>query len=224
MGTDGGALLSDAGRVGAEALARAYREDDWRGVPEALAAAIREARLVLARTSNPQLADMGLDRAYFAELLSVTRTLSDGFYTEYTRLCIDAANLRSAVRCMRAGTDEGVLRAALIPDGNVPAEQIARRVYGEGVQAVFGGALTGAAELGARAVEGGELAAFEKACDDALTAKLAEAKRVPFGSAVAVAYIAALEGEIVASRMVLLGKRGGVSRETLRERLRESYV
>lgn len=224
VGTDGGALLSDAGRVSAETLARAYRDDDRRGIPPRLGAAMAEAKSVLARTSNPQLADMGLDRAYFAELLSVTETLSDGFYTDYARLCIDAANLRSAVRCIRAGMDEGVLRAALIPGGNVSDAEIARRTYGEGVTAVFGGALAEAAELGRRALEGGALAAFEKACDDALTAKLAEAKRVPFGPAVAVAYIASLEGEIVAVRMVLLGKRAGVSHETLRERLRDTYV
>lgn len=221
---DGGAILSDAGRVSAQALSDAYREDDWRSVPARLAAAAAEAKNVLARTSNPQLADIVLDKAYYAELLSVTETLSDAFYTDYVRLCIDAANLRSAVRCMRAGMDEGVLRTAVIPGGNVSADQIAHRAYGEGVAAVFAGELADAASLGQDAVEGASLTAFERECDNVLTRHLAAAKRVPFGPAVAVAYIASLEGEIIAARMVLLGKRGGVSREMLRERLRESYV
>lgn len=221
---DGGALLSDAGRVDAQKLADAYRSEDWRDVPPKLAAATAEAKSVLARTSNPQLADIVLDKAYYAELLAVTQTLSDGYYTGYARLCIDAANLRSAVRCVRAGLDEGVLRTAVVPGGNVPAENVARRAYAEGVTAVFGGELVEAAALGQEAVEGAGLSAFERACDDALTRHLGAAKRVPFGPAVAVAYIVSLEGEITAARMVLLGKRGGVAPEMLRERLRESYV
>ena len=224
-GTDGSSLYSDAGRVTAEALKKAFAEDDWRALPGAFAAAVREAKNTMARTSNPQLTDMGLDRAYFAELLSVTKTLSDGFYTAYARLAIDLANLRSAVRCVRGGLDEGVLRAALIPGGDISEARIARSAYGEGVTALFTGAeLAPAAALGQRAIEGAPLSAFERECDNVLTRRLADAKLVSFGPAVAAAYLGALEGELVAVRMVLLGKRGGVSPELLRERLRETYV
>ncbi|MGM9614643.1 MAG: V-type ATPase subunit [Oscillospiraceae bacterium] len=221
----GGDILSDSGRVSAAKLTEAWEQDDWRGVPTALAAAIREARSVLARSSNPQLADMGLDKAYYAELLALTETLSTDFYTRYVRLSIDTTNLRSAVRCMRGHMDEGVLRAALIEGGDVPTARIARQAYGDGPAAVFTDRrLQKAAELGQQAVEGAPLAPFERACDNALTRFLDEAKYVSFGPEPAVAYIAAMEGEIVAARMVLLGKRSGLSQEELRERLRESYV
>ncbi len=221
----GEAILSDSGRVSAAGLTEAWEQDNWCGVPTALAAAIREARSVLARTSNPQLADMGLDKAYYAELLALTKTLSTDFYTRYVRLSIDTANLRSAVRCIRGHMDEGVLRAALIEGGDVPTARIARQVYGDGPAAVFTDRrLQKAAELGQQAVEGAPLAPFERACDNALTRFLDEAKYVSFGPEPAVAYIAALEGEIVAARMVLLGKRGGLSHKALKERLRESYV
>ena len=224
-GIAGGHLYSGAGRVSPEALRKAYSEDDYRMIPQALAAAVREAKSTLARTSNPQLTDMGLDRAYFAELLSLTRTLSDGFYTAYVTLSIDLANLRSAVRCVRGGLDEGVLRAALIPEGEVSAARIARAVYGEGVTAVFKSSeLARAAELGQRSIEGAPLSAFERECDNVLTCRLQNAKLVSFGPAVAVAYLASMENELVAARMVLLGKRGGASPEMLRERLRDCYV
>ena len=218
-------LLSPCGRVSPKTLAAAYREDMWRAVPSALAAAIREARSTLARTANPQLADIGLDKAYFAELLAMTQTLSTGFYTGYVRLCIDIANLRSAVRCLRGKMDEGLLRTAVIDGGNVSADIVARRAYADGVETVFGARPLGeCAALGQQAVEGAPLADFEKACDNVLTAYLTGAKQVSFGPEVAVAYIASLEAEIVAARMVLLGKRGGIAPDTLRERLRDSYV
>ena len=218
-------LLSDSGRVSPETLQEAFRLDDWKSVPADLAAAIREARSTLARTSNPQLTDMELDKAYFQELLELTGGLSSDFYTRYVRLSIDVANLRSAVRCLRGRMDEGVLREALIEGGEVPVSQIARRVYGEGVTAVFTGrSLAEAAELGEKAVEGEPLTPFERACENVLTRFLREAKRVSIGMEAVVAYIAMLEGEIIAARMVLMGKRSGVSADILRERLRDSYV
>lgn len=221
----GNGLLSGSGRVSAEKLVEAWEQDIWRGVPGTLAAAIREARELLARTSNPQLADMSLDRAYYAELLALTKTLSTDFYTRYVRLSIDTANLRSAVRCLRGHMDEGILKAALLEGGEIPAARIARQVYGDGLAAVFTDRrIRPAVELGQLAVDGALLAPFERACDNVLVEFLREAKHVSFGPEPVVAYIAALEGEIVAARMVLLGKRGGLSREALMERLRESYV
>ena len=223
--TDAKRLLSEAGRVEPNKLAAAFYEDDWRLVPSPLAAAIRQAKSTLARTFNSQLADMGLDRAYFEELLSITKTLSTDFYTQYARLSIDIANLRSAVRCVRGHMDEGILRSALIDGGNISVERIARHVYGDGVAAVFRDrALAACAELGQQAIEGAPLAAFERACDNALADFLTAAKQVSFGPEVAVAYLASLEGEIVAARMILLGKRGGLTPDELRERLRVSYV
>lgn len=224
-GVRGEHLYSGAGRVSPGTLKKAYTEDDYRPIPAKLAAAMRQAKSTLARTANPQLTDMGLDRAYFAELLSLTETLSDGFYTEYIRLSIDLANLRSAVRCVRSGLDEGVLKAALLPGGTVSPARISRSVYGEGVTSVFTDSeLSQAAELGQKSIEGAALSAFERACDNALTHRLQNAKLVSFGPAAAVAYLASMENELVAVRMVLLGKRGGADPETLRERLRDSYV
>ena len=224
-GVSGQALLSDCGRVSAEKLCRAWEQDDWRGLPPAYAAAIREARSLLARTANPQITDMALDKAYYRELLSLTGALSGNFYTRYVRLCIDMSNLRSAVRVLRGGMDEGVLSAAVIEGGNIPAGTLVRRVYGDGLTAVFTGRhLAEPSRLGEAAAEGGMLTPFERACENALTDFLRDAKFTSIGADVVVAYLAMLEGEIVAARTVLLGKRGGVNGDILRERLRDSYV
>lgn len=224
-GVNGEGILSACGRVAPDVLAEAWREDVWRRVPGPLSSAIREAKSVLARTANPQLSDMSLDRAYFAELLALASSIPGDFFTGWAKLSIDVANLRSAVRCIRGHMDEGVLRAALIDGGEISVSRIGKSVYGEGVQSVFrSGCLARAAEFGQKAIEGAPLAAFERECDDVLIRYLADAKLTAFGPEPAVAYLAALDGEIVAARMVLLGKRSGLSPEKLRERLRESYV
>ena len=72
--------------------------------------------------------------------------------------------------------------------------------------------------------ERGPLTAFEKACDDALTAYLDGAKSVPFGEEVAVAYLHARESELTAARTVLSGRLAGLDGEVIRSRLRDTYV
>lgn len=224
-GVDSNTVLSRSGRIAPAVLREAFVEDSWRHVPPPLAAAAREAKTALARTTNPQLADIILDKAYYGELLDLTGKLSDDFYERYVRLSIDVANLRTAVRCVRGRMDEGVLRAAVMEGGSVAVSKILRRVYAEGVGAIFTGReLARAAELGQQVLEGAPLADFERECDNVLTRYLKASKLTSFGSDVAVAYLASLEGEMVAVRMVLLGKRSGLSPEKLRERLRDCYV
>lgn len=224
VAADGERLLSTCGRIAPQVLTEAFYGDVWQKIPSPLASAIRQAKNTLARTGDPQLADMGLDRAYFGELLTLTEGLSTGFYTGYVRLSIDVANLRSAVRCVRGHLNDSVLKAALIEGGNVSPARILRHAYGDGVTGLFTDrAMSACAELGQKSIEGAPLAAFERACDNALMDYLTGAKMVAYGPEVAVAYLASLEGEIVAARMVLLGKRSGLSPDALRERLRESY-
>ena len=68
------------------------------------------------------------------------------------------------------------------------------------------------------------MTAFEKACDNALVTYLRDAKLVSYGPAVAAAYLAALEGEGTALRMILTGRLAGIEPGTIRERLRDFYA
>ena len=70
----------------------------------------------------------------------------------------------------------------------------------------------------------GALTAFERECDNALTAYLEAARRVPFGEQAVIGYLYAKEAELTAVRTILAGRRAGLSGERIRERLRETYV
>ena len=81
-----------------------------------------------------------------------------------------------------------------------------------------------AAAAGAAAITGGRLTHFEKLCDDAVTAYLAGARYVAFGEAPLIGYLAARETELTNVRVILSGRLAGLDADTIRERLRESYV
>lgn len=225
-GAAGESLLSRRGSVPAEVLQHAYQSDEYLEVPVDLAEAMQEAGSILARTANPQLADFALDRAYFAGLQKLCQGLSDeGFSKAWVKLQIDSANLRSAVRTRRMGKDADFLRLALVPGGEVNENTVALADSGDALAELYKGTrLAAAAEAGSAAMNGGSLMAFEQACDNALMGYVREAKIMRFGAAHVVSYLAAMENETTAARMVLSGRMAGLKSETIRERLRDTYA
>ena len=223
---DGLYLLSDAGRVPAQVFCDAYHEEDYAELPKALGEAVAEARGVFARTANPQLADFALDKALFGEMAALAKEAKSPFLEGYVRVLIDSANLRGAVRCLRMGRGNDFLKLALIPGGDCDGDALLAAVgSGEGLAALFAStALQTAAEKGAEAARGGDLSAFEKACDDAAGAYLDSAKLVCFGDEPVAAYLAAVENEISALRIILTGRLSGVRADAIRERLRELHA
>ena len=218
-------MLSDAGRIPGVRLQELYHEEKYSLLPEKLAAAMAEAKAVLARTSNPQLSDFVLDKAYFAEVRDTAEALGSSFLRGYAEILVDAANLKSAVRTLRMGKNQDFLAEVLVPGGSVSVERLMAAADKEGLASLY--AHTGlekAAALGADALSGGGVTAFERACDNAVNSYLRGAKLISYGPETVAAYLAAVEGEIQAVRMILTGRLAGVRPEAIRERLRDLYA
>ena len=191
------------------------------------AQAMVSAAAILARTTNPQAADFELDRAYFAQMLDLANGLSDGGFAKgYVQLQIDSANLRAAVRTRRMAKDADFLKTALIPGGTIGTDRVlAAFDSAEVLTALYGNTWLGnAAAAGAAAMSGGALTAFELLCDNALMDYIRAAKLRSFGAAHVSAYLAAMENETTAARMILTGRLAGLQPAVIRERLRETYA
>lgn len=225
-GVDAARLLVGGGRYDAQGLLDAYnRGDPPAGATETFVKAVREARDLLAETNDPQLADFLLDKACFGEVLDAAKSTKNAFLTDYVRLQIDAVNLRSAVRAARSEKDTEFLEKALISGGNVDEKALVT-AQGEALARLYRDTtLEKAAQAGLALLEGREtMTAFERACDNALTAQAAKAKRVPFGLEPVVGYLFARENERSALRIILSGRLAGLNKDTIRERLRDAYV
>ena len=227
MGVECGAILSQRGTVAPQKLLTAFLEEDYRDIPPVLAQAMVSAAAILAHTANPQAADFEFDRAYFAQLLDLANGLSDGgFARGYVQLQIDSANLRAAVRTRRMAKDADFLKTALIPGGTIGTDRVlAAFDSAEALTALYGNTWLGnAAAAGAAAMSGGALTAFELLCDNALMDYIRAAKLRSFGAAHVSAYLAAMENETTAARMILTGRLAGLQPAVIRERLRETYA
>ena len=151
------------------------------GVSPAFQRAVQEARTILKETGDPQRSDVALDRACFGEMAQLAKDCKSAFLEGYVRLCIDAANLRTAVRVSRMEKGSDFLLQVLLPGGNV-SEKTLSAARGEDLGSLFQtGPLAKAAELGAKAARpaGGPLTAFERECDNAVTRYVSDAKRGP---------------------------------------------
>lgn len=225
-GVGGGEILSRRGSIPAQVIEEAFVSDDYIEIPSSLAEPMQEAASILARTSNPQLADFALDRAYFDALTKLVQDLSDeGFSKAYVKLMIDSANLRSAVRTNRMGKESDFLSLALVPGGEIGVASVLAADSGEALAELYRPTrLTAAAEAGSAAMNGGSLTVFERTCDNALMDYVREAKIMRFGAAHVVSYLAAMENEVTAARMILSGRMAGLKADTIRERMREAYA
>lgn len=226
MGQEAQRLLLPGGRYDGEALLEGWRREDLRGCSEVFQRAMVQAWTVLSETRDPQQADLVLDRACFGEMAQLAKELGSSFLEGYVRLCVDVANLRAAVRVSRMGKEGDFLRQVLLPGGNV-SEQTIAAARGDALGEVFrSGPLAQAAEAGAKLAQpgSGALTAFERMCDDAVTAYLAAGRRVPFGEQAVMGYLYAREAELTAIRTIFAGRAAGLDGDTIRSRLRETYV
>ena len=223
MGQDPLRLMSACGRVAPEKLKTAYDEERPGDLPRALAEAMFEAGSTLARTANPQLADFELDRAYFGEMKALADALGNSFVTGYVKLLIDAANLKSAVRTARMHKSADFLVDALVR-GGTDIDRVAN-ADGDALAALFAHTpLEKAAAAGAEAMQGGSMTVFERLCDNSVNDYIRGSKLASYGPEVVLSYLAAIENEITAVRMILTGQLSQVPQETIRERLRDLYA
>lgn len=220
-GQDPGRLLVSGGRYDPEVL-----EQSLQSCGEFFCKAVARARDCMAETADPQLADLLLDQACFEEMGLLAKGCGSAYLQGYVRLAVDAANLRSWVRCARLEKDADFLSRVLMPGGNVSVYALTQ-TRGQEVAGLFRpGPLTGAAELAAGLAKpgAGTLTAFERECDNALMAYQETARRTPFGEEVVAGYLFAREAELTAIRTVISGRMAGLDAEVIRQRLRESYV
>lgn len=225
MKIDGTRLMSDEGRLSAAVLKEAFIREKTSDLSPVFAKAMKEAASELARTQNPQTAEFILDKAYFAELFAYAKKMDNPFVTGYVKLLADCANIKSAVRCIKLGKAGTFVEEVMIPNGNVKVENLYKCTDADSLMACFGqGLLANAATLGAEVIGGAPMTAFELACDNVVNDYLTEARKKDYGCEPVAGYLAALDNEITAVRMILCGKLTKVDQEVLKERLRELYA
>ncbi len=197
---------------------------DFSGLPAHLAEAAKTAADTYAKTGDPQSIDLPVDKACLEALVKGASGTGSEFIHDAITLKLDAANIMTALRVSRLSgeTAKGTLEAALAEGGNIPTKSLTDAVAnGESVIDVaigyrpeLSGVLDGSKSLGE----------LERALDNAYLSAVYAAKSIPFGCEIPFAYLVSAEYNAKNARIIIAGKRAGLSSDAIGERMRLFYV
>jgi V/A-type H+-transporting ATPase subunit C len=228
LGTDPGPVLMDTGSIDIAKLSVMVRERNLLGMTDDMKTAINEVVDTFARTNDPQVVDLILDKACYQDMLKAAKATENSFIMGYVQLLIDTVNLKTFVRLRKMDKGWDFFQKVFLPGGNIPEKlfissydedlaQFAERLLPYGLQPAM-------AEGSAMLKETGMFTALEKQCDNRLLDYVKDAKYQSFGVEPLVGYLIAKENEIKTARIIMAGKLAKLSNELIRERLRETYV
>ncbi len=222
-----GDLLSDCGTVPASEVEMLVREGKLDDYPALIAEAVVAAREAYAQTNDPRVIDTVVDRAVFSAMLTDATATGDKTLIRWMRAKIDLTNILICLRILRMEmgvAGEAFLEEALLPGGTLDSRFFAT-AYAAGERGLADALIpTDYNRLIPAEGEGTTLSAIERAADDRYMTLVRDGARIPFGAAVAGGYLIGCEGTVKNIRIVLAAKDAGLSADTLRERIRVSYV
>ena len=215
-------IYIEQGTVSADTIRKALSENRFEELPEAMQAPAREAQKVLLQTGDGQLCDILIDRAALEAIYKAGKDSGDPFLMLYAELTVACADIKTAVRACRTGKDRGFLMRALASCDSLDKDRLADAAA-EGEEAVAKYLDTTEYHEGA-AVMKESLSAFERWCDNLLIRRIRPQLYNAFGLGPLAAYVLARESEIKSVRIVLSGKKNQLPEQSIRERVRETYV
>lgn len=221
-------FLIDLGTIPSAQMGVFVRERNFVALTDKMQSAILEVVDVFARTKDPQIVDIILDKACYAEMLESAMEGGNEYIIDYVRLQIDIINLKAFIRIRQMGKAWDFFSSIFIDGGRIqeklfigsydePYELFAERLIPFGLSLPM-------TEGGAMLKETGRFTALERLCDNALIEFAKSAKYISFGIEPLCAYLIAKEIEVRTVRIIMTGLVQGLSKESIAERVRETYV
>ena len=227
-GIDPTSMLFDFGTIPAANIVKMIETGNYEGLPTAMCKAAQEAMEEYSKTKNPQVIDLIVDKACWADMLAAAKASGEGFVIRLVQTKIDLLNTMIALRILRMKSGEvgKVLFAEAFLEGGKLTRERMIDAMANGEDALL--ALVRHSEYSAFAekflMSDGALSTAEKLADNYWMSLILENKFVPAGLEVMIAFLAAHEYEVKNLRIVLSGKEAGIAVATIRERIRDSYV
>lgn len=227
-GIDPRPMMFDFGTVDVERAVEMVQSNDFSELPQAMRQAASEAMASFAKSRDPQRIDLILDAACYADMLSAGESSGVKFAVRLVRARIDLTNVLTAVRVLRMKSGELgklLLRDALIAGGEISVKELTAWCE-DGEETLWERLRYGVYGKLSEAVGGTEAALreIERGIDHVHMELIREAKFAAYGAEVLIGYLLAREYEVKNLRILLAGRELGLSTETIRERMRDTYV
>lgn len=225
---DFSSILIPTGTVPVDVLKTALSSDNYVELPKTMSEAIQAVLEDFEKTKDPQRIDIILDKYMFIHMKDMVKTLKNDFLEGYVTSLIDLTNIKTILRIKTLNKPLKFLKEVLVEGGELDSSlleelfledyahipnKLRHKSYGKMVKESIDNFL-----------KTDSLKSFEKNIDDYLMDYMKTARFVNLGPEPIAVFIYAKETEIKNIRIILVGKLNKVSKELIKERLRDSYV
>lgn len=216
LGTD----YSPEGAVPAEEFEEIFSQENYERLPDYLQEAVEAAVLAYYENKDIRQIDYTIDRVEAAWRVRHSRAIGSLFCLSLSRIRIDLYNIRTLLRLKAAERQE---RFHFLPDGFVEKEKFVQGLehnYDALGPLFYATPYLELVEEGVRYLrEKGSFLALEMGCEDYLMGFLKTTRSLAAGPQPIAAYLLMKETEIRTVRMLLMGKKNGLSADFLLDRL-----
>lgn len=221
-------LLVDVGTVPVEKLKNYLDSEDYTDLHPIMREGIEKTLAKFKAERDPQLIDIMLDGTMYKHMLDQAQLLDEKFVTDYLRINMDLINLKTLFRVKKQNKERDFLDSVLLPGGFLDRD-VYMNSFNDSMDTLTQKlSYTDYYNVLRFSVEDyqktGRMNTFEKLSDDFLMEFIKKSKFISFGPEPLLAYLTAKETEIKNIRIILVGKVNKVAPESIRERLRETYV
>lgn len=228
LGGDYSQYLMNIGSMDIKLMQEGLRERNFVLFTDTKRKAILEVIDVFARTKDPQLLDILLDKACFREMLEKAELIGNQFLIDYVKLYIDISNIKTFIRVREMGKPWDFFHHAYVEGGRID-DKIFISGYDEtysnvGEKLVPYGFEKILIDGGQALRETGRFTVFERICENMVMDHAKKAKHITFGLEPLLAHLLAKEIEIRTVRIIMTGLFQGLSKEAIKERVRDTYV
>lgn len=210
------------GTVDPKQILDAVKEHAFGDLPEHMRDVARDAFETLLHTRDGQLCDLIVDKGALDAIHNAGKAADNELIRLYAELTVAAADIKIAVRCQKTGKALDLIKRSLAACDTLNPDLLAHAAVG-GLDSLCD-YLGGTAYADAVPALRESASAFERWCDDLIIREIRPQLYNAFTVGPLAAYILARENEIKTVRIILSGKLNDLPEDSIRERVRETYV
>ena len=215
-------LMMEPNTISPSVIHRAITEGKIESLPKFIRESAEEAYQILVRDNDGQLAEIRLDIALHSDIYEAAKKSKNDFLIGWADLNIAIMNMKITLRGVQSGKDKAFLRNCMLECKRINIDELADAAAKDVsvvLQVFMKSGFAQAAETAQRS-----FSTFEKWCDNELMRYVRPTKQKLYGFETVFGFFIGKQFELQAVRIILAGLRGGIPAETLRERIRETYV
>lgn len=217
-----GEIFYDGTGIEPDDLIDIIRKGNTDKLPVQMQKCSEEAFKSFAHTGNGQMSDCLIDAACLEDMASRAAKTDVALVREYAEFYVASADIRIAARCAATQRPKEFIARSLVSCTGLDKDKLMNSAL-SGTPALYAYLVETPYANAVPELKKGS-AAFERWVDNKMIKIISSGKTDSFTAGAIAAYAVARQTEIKNVRIILSGKRNGISDELIAERIRDTYV